>query len=263
MSSLHELQQRFAEAVFAGPGVASSFVAGAPAAAEDRIAIYRRTIFANYRKALAATYPVVKRLVGQPSFVDAVDAFVRAHPSIGGDLNVYGDRFGDFLAAYPPATELAYLADVARLEWAIDEAHRAPDSPRVPESVLAAFSIAAPARLPALRLHLDASCRLLASPFPILRIWQTNQEGYIGDDHVSLGEGGDLLLVRRDPHGISLERVPAGDHAWLAALGEGETLGAAIDRAQLAELTFDLGAALRAHIAAGTIVAVRDDGMSA
>ena len=119
MSSLRELQQRFAEAVFAGPGVASSFVAGAPAAAGDRIAIYRKTIFANYRKALAATYPVVRRLVGHLFFVDAVDAFVRAHPSNGGDLNVYGDRFGDFLAAYPPATELAYLADVAWLDAGI------------------------------------------------------------------------------------------------------------------------------------------------
>jgi hypothetical protein len=260
MSSLRELQQRFAEAVFAGPsGVAPSFVAGAPAFADDRIGIYRDTIFANYRKALSATYPVVKRLVGGEFLRVAVDAFVRAHPSTCGDLNIYGDSFGDFLAAYPPAAELPYLADVARLEWAIDEAHRAPDSPRVPESVLAALSIAPPARLPALRLRLDASCRLLTSPFPILRIWQTNQAGYAGDDHVSLGDGGDALLVRRDPHGISLERVSAGDHAWLAALGEGETLGAAIDRAQTADLTFDLGAALRAHIAAGTIVAAHDD----
>jgi hypothetical protein len=259
MSSLRELQQRFAEAVFAGPGVASSFAAGAPAHVEDRIGIYRNTIFANYRNALSATYPVVKRLVGAEFFRGAVDAFVRAHPSTCGDLNIYGGRFGEFLAAYPPAAPLPYLADVARLEWAIDEAHRAPDSPRVPEAVLAALSTAPPARLPALRLRLDASCRLLASPFPILRIWQTNQDGYTGDDRVALGAGGDALLVRRDPHGISLERVPTGDHAWLAALGEGESLGAAIDRAQRADLTFDLGAALRAHIAAGTIVAVQDD----
>jgi hypothetical protein len=259
MSSLRELQQRFAEAVFGGPAVASSFAAGAPALADDRIGIYRNTIFANYRKALSATYPMVKRLVGGESFHGAVDAFVRTHPSTCGDLNIYGDCFADFLAAYPPAAELPYLADVARLEWAIDEAHRAPDSSRVPEAVLAALSIAPPARLPALRFRLDASCRLVASPFPILRIWQTNQDGYTGDDRVSLGDGGDALLVRRDPHGISLERVFAGDHAWLSALGSGEPLGVAIDRGQSADLTFDLGAALRAHIAAGTIVAVRDD----
>jgi hypothetical protein len=92
----------------------------------DRIAIYRRTVFANYRNALAATYPVVKRLVGAPFFNTAVDSYVHAHPSASGDLNVYGDAFGDFLAAYPHAANLPYLPDVARLEWAIDEAESCP-----------------------------------------------------------------------------------------------------------------------------------------
>ena len=75
-----------------------------------------------------ATYRVVRELVGAPFFDAAVDAFVRAHPSTGGDLNVYGGEFADFLAAYPHARDLPYLPDVARLEWALDEAHRAADA---------------------------------------------------------------------------------------------------------------------------------------
>ena len=57
-----------------------------------------------------ATYPVVLRLVGAPFFNAAVDAFVHAHPSTSGDLNVYGDAFGDFLAGYPHAGEPALSA---------------------------------------------------------------------------------------------------------------------------------------------------------
>ena len=42
----------------------------------------------------------------------------------------------------------------------------------------------------------------------------------------------------------------------MAALAQGSPLGAAIDAAQAADATFDLGIALRAHIAAGTLAAV-------
>jgi hypothetical protein len=213
---------------------------------------------ARDRNALAATFPVVKRLVGAPFFHAAVDAFAAAHPSGSGDLNIYGDRFGAFLGTYPPAADLPYLPDVARLEWAIDEANRAKDAPRVPEAVLAALAIAPPERLPHLRLTLDPSCRLVASRFPILRIWQANQPDFVGDDRTSLDRGGDALLIRRDPQGVALERLAPGEHGWLAALAAGATLGAAIDAAQAAESTFDLGATLRAHIAAGTFIAVGD-----
>ena len=97
MSSLRELQERMAQAL-AGPSPAS---AAWPA---ERIAIYRRNIAANYRNALAASYPVVRRLTGAAFFGAAVDAYVVAHPSRSGDLNVYGDAFGDFLVQYAPAT---------------------------------------------------------------------------------------------------------------------------------------------------------------
>ena len=258
MPSLSEQQQRFADAVQGVPGGAVSWVAGDAQVALARIAIYRATLRANYRNALSATYPVVKRLVGTPFFHAAADAFTAAHPSVSGDLNIYGDSFGAFLGGYPPAAALPYLPDVARLEWAIDEANRANDAARVPDAVLAALAITPPARLPQLRLTLNPSCRLVASMFPILRIWQTNQPEFAGDARISLDRGGDAVLIRRDPRGIALEWLAAGEHGWLAALAAGATLGAAIDAGQAAESTFDLGATLRAHIAACTIVAVVD-----
>jgi Putative DNA-binding domain len=257
MQSLRDTQRRFVEAVFS-PKASIDFVAGSPAFARDRMAIYRRTIFANYHKALSASYPVVKRLTGAPFFHAAVEAFAHAQPSQSGDLNIYGESLGEFLATYPPAADLPYLADVARLEWAIDEAHRAGEASCAPESVLAALAVAPPDRLPALRLRLEPSCRLVASPFPIFRIWKTNQPDYSGDDRVMLDEGGDALLIRRGDNGISLERLAVGDHAWLAGLAAGATLGAAIEAAQNADATFDLGVALREQIAAGTIIAVID-----
>jgi hypothetical protein len=257
MRSLRELQQGFAAAVLASDGTVPTFAIAGPARASDRIGVYRNAVFANYRNALRASFPVVLRLVGEPFFNAAVDAFVRAHPSVSGDLNVYGDAFGDFLAGYPHAADLPYLADVARLEWAVDEAQRAADTVHAPAEVLAALAATPPERLPAMRLSLDPSCRLVASAFPILHIWRANQPRH-DDDRVSLDEGADRIVVRRGAEGVVLVRIGAGEHAFLTALAAVAPFGGALAAAQRADAAFDLGAALRANIGAGIITAAGD-----
>ncbi len=287
MPSLRDLQRHFAEAMLAPDGTAPAFATPDPADAAERIAIYRHAWTANCRHALRASYPVVLRLVGEPFFDAAADAFARALPSRSGDLNAWGDAFGDFLAGYPHAAGLPYLADVARLEWAVDEAQRAADTlvapedvlaapgdvlpapedvlvtpknvPAAPEDLLAALTAALPERLPEARLRLDPSCRLVASAYPVLHIWQANQPGHRDDDRVDLDEGGDTLLVRRDADGVSIARTAAGLHALLAAFAAGANFGAALDAAQRADAAFDLGAALRTAIASGIIAAVDTD----
>lgn len=257
MPSLRELQQDFAATLFAGDGAAPPFATIPEDRATERFAVYRRALFANYRNALAASYPVVKRLVGAPFFDAAVDAFVALHPPTSGDLNVYGDAFGAFLGAYPPAANLPYLADVAGLEWAQDEANRARDDELTPQDVLADLTIMPSAEMPAALLELSSSCRLVESRYPILRIWQVNQEGAARDAHVAFDSIPDRLLVRREADGVTIERVAAGEYAWLASLASGATLAAAIESAQAADALFDLAIVLRQRIADGTIAGVR------
>jgi hypothetical protein len=245
LPSLRELQTQFAAALLAdtgGPG--------------ERIAIYRNTVAANYRNALGATYRVVVQLVGKPFFDAAVDAYVETHPSTGGDLNVYGDRFGDFLASYPHARDLPYLPDVARLEWAVDEAHRAADSDSAPAQVLAELAAVPASEVASLRFALDASCRFIGSDHPVLRIWQVHQPGFTGDGTVEFGIGADRLLVRREAANVAIERLAPADFAWLEALAARADLATALERAIAAEPTFDLGTALRTCIADGTIAGV-------
>jgi hypothetical protein len=256
MRSLAELQQRFARSLAAPEGAPPEFDVAGSSSPSERMDIYRRAVRANYRNALGATYPVVLRLVGESAFSVAVDAFVRAHPSASGDLNDYGDAFGAFFAQHPSTATLPYLPDVARLEWAIDEVNRATDETCKPEQILEALAAVVPERLPGSRLRLTPRCRLVGSGYPILQIWQKNQAGCSGDLRVSPEAPGDTLCVRRDPDGIVIERLPAGDFAWLAALGEGTKLAAAIDAARSADADFDLGRALHAQIGNGTIAAI-------
>jgi hypothetical protein len=259
MPSLHELQRAFsAAAVFKDAGAVASLgiVAGA-LKPEARIAIYRTNVLGNYRRALAATYPVIKRLVGAPFFDEACDNYVRGYPSTRGDINRYGADFPQFLGAYPPARDLKYLPDVARLEWAVDQANIARDA--------AAFDTAALARVPAerqgdLRFYLHPSAQLIVSTFPILHIWQANQPGSNAEERVELDEGGDTLLVLRRPSevgGIAIERIPRAEHLLLSLLAAGHSLDEAASRCAAMAPEFDLAAALRRHVAGQTIVEFR------
>ena len=256
MPSLLELQRGFSAAtLFSDPAA----IASLPIVAGDldstaRIAVYRNNVLGNYRKVLAATFPVVRRLVGGAFFDTAAEHFVRGHPSTRGDVNRYGGDFAVFLATYPPALELVYLADVARLEWAIDQANIAADAAPLD---LARLASVAPEALASLRFDLHPAARLIASPFPVLRIWQANQPDRHGDERVDLGEGGDTLLVSRSAQGVGIDRIELGDHALLTALATNATLGVASERAGAADTEFDLAAALQRHVANQTIVAFR------
>jgi hypothetical protein len=256
MRSLPELQRDFVAAALFGDEAALrtlGVVSGRldPAA---RIAIYRNNVLGNYRRALGATYPVVRRLVGTPFFNAASDAFVRTYPSRHGDLNRYGGELARFLATYAPASELPYLADVARLEWAIDQASIAADAPALDLEALARVPVEARGEL---RFALHPSACLVVSSYPIFRIWQVNQVDFRGDDAVDLAAGGDRLLVLRCAEGTTIERLGAGEQALLAALARGASLSDAAELVASAEPAFDLAYHLKHHVAAHTIVSFR------
>jgi len=255
MLSLREQQRRLAEAILSSDhtSLPIGFLAGDDAA---RVSIYRNNVYSNYRSALRASYPVVCRLVGKAFFDAAVDAYVRARPSTSGDLNAYGHDFGDFLLSYPYAKHLPYLADVAHLEWVIDEAQRAPEPAGTPEEVLTELAAIAPELLPSINIRVEPSCGLVASPFPLLHIWRVNQPEFTGDGRVDLDEGADRLLVRRAAGTVAIEMLDPGTFALLRSLRSGNNLGAALEAAQESDAAFDLSAALRAHIGAGTLVRI-------
>jgi len=249
MPSLHDLQQRFASALSSDdPTAAPGF------------AVYRQAIDANYRRALGATFPVVRALVGAAFFDAAVDAFVAAHPPASGDLNVYGAEFADFLAGYEPASTLPYLPDVARLEWALDESSRAADREANPQALIAAIGAVDEDAVPQMRLALHPSCRLLASRYAVFEIWKVHQPGQADDARLEIaGPPAEYLLTRRTAQGPVVERIGAAEFLWLEALRSGETFGAALARAMDQDANFDLAEVLQARVMDGTLSDLRFD----
>lgn len=208
MSALSAFQREFMEMLFA-PGPPG----------DGRLAIYHGAVRANWARALASAYPVVRRLVGEAFFDTAAEAYGSAHPSRSGDLGAFGERFADFLAAYEPAAALAYLPDVARLEWAVHESASAADVPP--------FDFATLQSLPAdrhgtVRLRLHPAVRLLESAHPVVAIWEANQPGRDGTP--SRRDGAERVLVAR--RGFDSLPRPLAPAEWtlLQGLARGFTL---------------------------------------
>jgi hypothetical protein len=188
-------------------------------AAPPGLAIYRSSVLANFTAALAATYPVVRRLVGDAFFDEAARVHAQGRQSASGDLGDYGDGFAAFLAQYPHAASLPYLPDVATLEWACHECDRAPEP--------AAFDFQALARVPVeayggLQLLLHPAVRLVASSHPIASIHAANAPGRDGVPDRS--EGADFVMVRRANGSVRVETIPDDQWRFLDRISRGDKL---------------------------------------
>lgn len=253
MPSLREVQESFAAAILADDPALTAHIESGAFPAARHIQVYRNNVFAGLTDALGAIFPVTQKLVGEDFFEYAADGYIRRHPARSGNLHDFGDAFPGFLGNFEPAATLPYLADVAQLEWYWHEAFHAAEAPPFPMERLAAI---APADYAQLRFALHPSARLLDSPWPVLRIWQANQEGETGESDVDLAEGGVRLLVHRRDLEVVIEPLAPGDHALLAAFRDGLMFGAAADRALAADPACDLPARLRHHLSAATLAGV-------
>ena len=251
MPALRELQASFAHAVRSGePTGAGSLVASDRIGAAGRLAVYRNHFLISLGDALATTFPVVRRLVGEAFFRAAARRFVQRSPPRSPYLSEYGGGFADFLARLPEAGGLAYVADVARLEWALVEAAEAAEVPAVPPECLATVD---PLRLAEARLTLHPSVGLLASAFPIDHIWQANQSCG-APPIVDLAAGAVRLLVHRCDGEVGWTALPAADFAFTAALAHGLSIEQAAMRAAGDSDGFDPAAAFGLLLRGGLIV---------
>lgn len=253
MLGLRKLQLDFAAAVLDGAQKGfERHIHAAGLSGARRLQIYRNNTLLNLTASLKATYPVVCRLVGNQFFEYAATQYIAGYPSRSGDLEEFGDCFPVFLENFAAAAELVYLPNVARLEWAYHQIfHAARHSP---------LDLAALAQVPTeqqgdLHFQLHPAARLLESVFPILRIWQVNQEDYAGDAAVDLTMGGiKLLAFRRENLEIEFQPLDDGEFSLLSALAEDCTFAIACEQALAAQPDFDLPACLTRHIMQGVLV---------
>jgi hypothetical protein len=253
MPELAALQQAFGAAlasVEAAPPATHIFT-DAPERAIGRIAVYRGNVVGASTRALAGTYPVVAKIVGEEFFAGLAREYLRAHPSTSGDLNDFGVAFADFVAEFTHTRDLPYLPDVARMEWLAHRAYFAADARPLE---LAALGAVPEQDYGALRLALAPACALLESRWPLARLWEVHQDDYAGEFSVDLDAGPGRILVYRPRFRVQVAALSPGAHRFLQHVDAGVRLEAALDAALGAEPAFDLGTAISAWIGAGIVV---------
>lgn len=153
--------------------------------------IYQDSLYQTLQNVLAATYPVCQKLVGSAFFRQLAKGYIRQTIHAKPDITGYGENFAQFIHESVPMHQLCYLADVAALEWAC---HHALAGPYIPLLDTQALANVPQDKQGDLTFSLYQNSTLLASPYPILRIWESHQ-GDIIDENISLEEGGSRLLV--------------------------------------------------------------------
>jgi hypothetical protein len=247
MPTLLEVQRAIGAFLTQSDLAAAAFVIGDDIAPDARLSIYRNTYLGNLVGALRISFPAVRRLVGEEFFEGATRAFIEAHPPRSAYLNSYGAEFSTFLTDFPPAASLPYLPDVARLEWAVNNAIHAQDVPSLDPTKLAALPADADPRFVA-----HPSVSLLRTEYPADAIWNaTLSENDDALSAIDLDDGPQFLLVSRGARGISASRLSADEYRFAQAIFSGLALSRALGAADT-----DMSAFLAAHFTEGRFSAV-------
>jgi len=251
MPALHELQRRFGAALLDGDASAiEPFIRGGAIEPAGRIAIYRNNCRENFLATLAASFPVLKLLVGADYFRQLARDYQERYPSRSGNLQHLGAALPDFLDRRFARTQFAYFADVARLEWAYQEILVAAEHAPLAVERLAGIPESS---WPQLGFALHPAARLVRSDFPVLSIWSAHQPG-ADVASVRLDAGGENVLLRRTDLDVEMHRLPRAEFAFLEHLAQGATLVASADAASGFDSSFDVAQALKRHVALTVLV---------
>jgi hypothetical protein len=249
IEALAELQHSFAAAVL-GRTSELPIRAATAARAESGLTVHRNNVMSGLIKVLAARFPAVRRLLGEDCFLESARRFIATEPPRSPLLLHYGDGFPEFLRSIGHDS---CIADIADLEVARGMAYHAADAASLPPQAFAAIPTE---RLAGLRLTFHPSVSLLQSRFPIVSLWQANQEA---------GGAGlprwrpEAALIARPMLEVEVWNLPPGGFAFLTALRRDATMAEAADAAMDAAPDFDLAVNLSVLIQAGIVTGFFED----
>jgi hypothetical protein len=195
---------------------------------------------------LGKLFPVVRKLLGEESFVMLASEFVGAGQAISA-ARWLDEEFPRFLRAFGRGASIEYLADIAELEKARAKATRLMGIPS-----LSRLRLSSALRYPidTMRFEFHPSVSLVRSRFPVVTIWELNQ----ADQECGLEHwGAESALIAGCLRGAAVWRLSPGTLAFLGALLGGATWAAAIEVASGSDRGFDVSAS-RALLAQTDIV---------
>ena len=215
------------------------------------VAAYRANAGAAAERALALAYPTVQQLLGETAFAQLARALWQAEPPEQGDLACFGAGLPAFIAAAAQLASEPYLADSARLDWAVHQAARAADAP----AQVAGLGLLATADPATLHVHCVPGSALLRSPWPVVQLWQAHrseQADFTPVRQALAARQGEVAWIWRQRWAVRVWALSGEAAAFNESLLASKNLAQALDQAGA---DFDFAAwlqtALREHWMAG------------
>ncbi|MDA8095616.1 MAG: DUF692 family protein [Betaproteobacteria bacterium] len=212
---------------------------------------YRGNGQAHAVNALRMQFPTLVAQLGDDAFRALCARYRQIRPPLRGDLAWMGEAFADFLAQQNELAPWPWLADSARLDWALWRVLYEPPA-RLTEGDLERLAEMDPASL---RLRLAPGTRLLCSNWAIVTLWTLHKA--VPPDEARLRaailDAAENAWVWREGWQAKVRPLSEPEMAWIRSLNAASDLGAALESVT-AEM--DLHAWLREAVTRGWIAGV-------
>jgi hypothetical protein len=252
MLSLERLQDTVARSVLGKPHFGlSSLVSAGRADPYRRLRIYRNNTRASLTATLMAVFPVTVRLVDERFFRYAADEFIRCNPPSEPRLVRYGADFPAFLRTFEGLSDMPFVAETARLEWAIAEAL---DAASLPSLGLAALEADSDGITP--EFVLQPSLRFVVSHWPVLSVWSAHQAAGDVDSISGKVRKAERIALWRSGDNVRFALLSSAQFSFRYSLAAGLGLEKAVARALTHEPMFDLVGALVSLFGDGLVARV-------
>lgn len=213
------------------PPDAGDWLAGPPERRQAGLRAYQANAAASAQRALAAACPTIEQLLGEAAFAALAQALWQAAPPQRGDLAAWGGALPGFIAGDAQLAEEPYLADLARLDWAVHLARHAADD----DAPVAGLGLLGSADASGVWLRLRAGHAVLRSAHPVHTLWAAHQTD--GADRFTAARAalvrgqGEAVRIRRDGWAVAVEAIDPATAGFEADLLRGGSLGDALDAA--------------------------------
>jgi hypothetical protein len=208
--------------VLTGDRQASALFQGTRTASRSaRLEVYREAYYLRFAEALAANYPALQRLLGEPQFAVLVRGYVDAHPSRHYSVRWFGHRLAAWLRRTAPYACQPGLADLARWEWRLAHAFDAADAVALDRAALAGRPAV---RWPAMRFGFHESLDSIATAWNVVDLWRAlSQQDEEPPSIARAARAQHWVLWRKDLE-VLFQPLPAMERAPLRVARRGGSL---------------------------------------
>lgn len=188
--------------------------------AVERLDLYANMYFYRLHDCLAEDFRAVATVVGPEQFHNLITDYLLVHPSTHPSLRFAGRHLPQMLATHMLSARWPFVADLARLEWAILDAFDAPDARAVRHGELEAIP---PSDWPAICLRLHPSVQLLDLAWAVQDVWAQVDRGKPIERPA---ETPTALAVWRSDFRVFHRPMSAWERAAVVCVRDGGTFGA-------------------------------------